>query len=629
MINGQKRLFSRVSLLSTLVILMACQSANGNPKPLSNERLVFQEMQSDFKRENKNLRQWDAPVVADLDQDGYPDLLLNDHGFSIRVMWNNQGKYAKPYDLIMGDVHGISVADFDQDGLNEIILARGGGSGSNARNSKVFRVEKKRRFTEVADFDIPLENMRGRTVKFVDLNNNGQLDLLNFAFPDQAKKGQSENYIYKNDNNGQLQLVNQLPAIKADGQKTLVTDFNNDGLADIILYGFGAVKVYQGKGNFNYIDVTDKVFDQPLLNVTSVAEIDFDNDGDFDLFFTRGKEFEGGDAFYDAASQVWGFFAKRGEFQFDHLKMGDVFQLENFQSQWPHKSLYIGESGYEYEYLGETHSGRDIRLVNSDALGFPDKRDKKGAYIGYIGNQQWRVAANIFSPMTAIVRGVKSYPAQKVAPGLKDVLLENVNGVFKDVTTAQQILDVEHSMGSAIGDFNNDGYTDILVVPRGNLVSPIHSTLLLNQGQKRGFIKSSTHNIITPELGAIGMSAQVVDYNLDGKIDVVVGNDRGKWHLFKNQLKGSENHFVTINVGKHKQVSSLGALVTVKACGQQQIQKVGATSAAYSLSFNSIVHFGLGACQKIEQIKVTWSDQTMKLHPVTNIKLNTIIKVGN
>ncbi|MDC2891286.1 hypothetical protein [Psychrosphaera algicola] len=36
------------------------------------------------------------------------------------------------------------------------------------------------------------------------------------------------------------------------------------------------------------------------------------------------------------------------------------------------------------------------------------------------------------------------------------------------------------------------------------------------------------------------MSAQVVDYNLDGQLDVVVGNDRGKWHLFKNQVKGRE-----------------------------------------------------------------------------------------
>ncbi|MDC2891287.1 ASPIC/UnbV domain-containing protein [Psychrosphaera algicola] len=82
-------------------------------------------------------------------------------------------------------------------------------------------------------------------------------------------------------------------------------------------------------------------------------------------------------------------------------------------------------------------------------------------------------------------------------------------------------------------------------------------------------------------------------------------------------------------MGKHNQVSPLGALVSIKACGVEQIQKVGATSAAYSLSFNPFVHFGLGACQAIEEIKVTWSDQTVKLQDVTNIKLNSVINVGN
>ena len=205
----------------------------------------FTENHKDFNFELKNLRKWDAPVVADLDQDGYLDLILNDHGYSVSVCWNNQGKFDAPYDIIMGDMHGVSVGDIDNDGNLEIIMSRGGGSGSNARNSKLFRVNKEREFIPLPDFDVPLELMRGRTVKFYDGDNDGYLDLINFAFPDSEKKGESENYVYQNDGKGELILTSQLPPSKANGQKTLLTDFSGDGTMDMILYGHGNIKTLE------------------------------------------------------------------------------------------------------------------------------------------------------------------------------------------------------------------------------------------------------------------------------------------------------------------------------------------------------------------------------------------------
>lgn len=622
-------------LLATAFI-HACSSVDTVLPKVEQTPSQFTEVRGDFAREEKNLRQWDAAVVADLDQDGYPDLLLNDHGFAIRVLWNDQGRYQKPYDLLMGDAHGISVGDFDQDGLNEIIIARGGGSGSNARNSKIFKVDKTRQFSVVEDFDVPLVNMRGRTVKFVDLNQDGQLDLLNFAFPDNAKKGDSENYIYKNTGKGELKLVNRLPAIRADGQKTLVTDFNQDGFSDLVIYGHGPVKLYQGLANFEFIDVSKAMLPDGLNHVTSVAEIDFDNDGDFDLFFTRGKEFKGGDSFYDSETKVWGFFASRGQYAFPELEMGDIFDLENFQSQWPHKSLYIGESGYEYQYPGETHSGRDVRLVNSDALGFPDSFEKKGGYIGYVGNQQWRFYANTFSPMTGVVKGVASYPAPPVEPGLQDKLLENVGDRFVDVSNKFNLMHEGHSMGSAIGDYNNDGLTDILIVPRGNLVTPVQSILMLNLGY-RGFKFVTDGGLSATELGAIGMSAQALDYNLDGQLDVITGNDRGKWHLFRNnnsQLQNVtpnnvKNNYLLLDIQPQNDVTPLGAVVMISACGRQQVKRIGTTSAMYSLSFNTQVHFGLGNCEAIDNIQVRFSNGKTSTATTNQINQLVTVQFGN
>lgn len=592
------------------------------------DRLRFAEVVKEFPAEPKNLRKWDAPVVADLDQDGYVDLLLNDHGFGVRVCWNNKGRYAKPIDLVMGDLHGITVGDYDLDGNQEVVISRGGGSGENARNALVYRVDRQRQFTRLPDFQPPLEPMRGRTVKLFDGDNDGDLDLINFGFPSAERRGESENYVYRNDGNGRLSLAGVVPPSIADGQKTLLTDFNSDGVVDLLLYGQGKVRAFQGLGGLVYDEVSDAVLPSPLTDVTSIVEFDFDNDGDFDLFMTRGEEYEIGETFFDAKTSTWGFYTKRGRFQFEDLPVGDILKIENLQTQWPHKKLFLGESAYEYEFPGETHSGRDVRLVNSDALGWPDEINEKGAYIGYVGNTDWRLAGDIWSPASGIVHGVKSYPPYEHPPGLPDVLLENRNGRYFDITKQANLYREEHTTGAATADFDNDGLQDLLVVRRGDLIHANESLIYLNRGTA-GFQQVQGHGVVSPELGAIGLGAEALDFDSDGRVDVLVGNERGKWRLFRNSMQDSANHhYIAVQVGcsESGEVTSLGARVRVQYGDMQQIKSVGSSSAAYSRSNNPCLHFGLGAWEDRVDVEVTWSNGEVESR--TTSQTNTTLRIG-
>ena len=627
---GISRIF--LSIIIWVVIILPRQTY-AQIKNDSIHKDSFKEVFKEFPRQEKNLRKWDSPVVADLDQDGYLDLLINDHGLGVQVQWNNKGKFAKPFDIIMGDIHGVSVGDLDGDHRLEIIMSRGGGSGSNARNSKLFRVTKNRMFIPLGDFKEPLPLMRGRTVAFFDGDNDGDLDLLNFAFPDAKKKGESENYIHVNDGNGELTIHSTLPKIKQNGQKTLLTDFNNDHILDIIKYGNGSVKAYQGDGNLSYVDVSNEIFPEAINNVTAIVELDFDNDGDFDLFLTRGKEFNIGETFYDKESQTLGFFTKRGEFVFDNIAVGDVLELENFQSQWPNNDTYfIGEASYAYQFSGETHSGKNIRLVNSDALGFPDNanfKEKKGWYIGYTGNRKWRIAGFLWAPATGIIHGVNDYPSVKHSKPLSNLLLENKGEKFKNVTKEFHLSNPNHSMATTVADLDNNGYQDILVIQRGDLVSKNEVTVYLNQ-QGTHFKPLNKHGIISTELGAIGMAVETIDYDHDGNVDVVVGNERGKWHLFKNELhKPTNNNYVTFNIGRSPKnnTSPLGALVKIELCdGSKPVQRVGSTGAQYSFSHNTYVHFGLNQCRSLK-VKVQWSNGETKSLELSTV--NKAVKIGN
>lgn len=584
---------------------------------------MFEAVDRDLPLPNEDLRKWDVATVADLDQDGFPDLLLNDHGFSVKILWNNKGRFQKPYDLIMGDMHGITAADFDKDGNVEIVISRGGGSGSNARNTKLFRVTPTRDILNVAEFDTPLPFMRGRTVKLVDLDGNGWLDLINFAFPSKEMQGQSENYIFENTQNGQFTEHSRLPPVFGDGQKTLITDINQDGLPDLLLYGNGETKAFQATAAFQYDAVSHSVFRFALTDVTSINEIDYDNDGDYDLFVTRAKELKAGQTFYDQKEQTLGYYWKRGAYVFPPFKAGPVIELVNFQSQWPSKDLLIGESSYPYAFPGETHIGRDVRLVNSDALGFPDTLDKKGAYIGYIGNQQWQFAINTFSVSTGVIRGVESFPSSPLPEAAKDILLENRGGKYVDVTEKLGLSYLHNTVSSAIADINNDGFSDMVVIKQGDLIHPNQALVYVNQKGKQ-FVEQSFHGIITPELGALGLGIEPIDYNLDGKVDFLVGNERGQWHLFKNTHAGGDYVQIAVPTSPEHRVPALGASVSVTACHYTQVKRVGQTSAAYSQSANPVLHFGIGDCDKPVLVTVTWTNgETLEL---TVDDLNSLVR---
>jgi len=594
------------------IILISLNTNLGLSQQQSKLKSSFTEVFTEFPRVEKNLRKWDAPVIADLDQDGFPDMIINDHGLGVSICWNNKGSFAKPYDLIMGDLHGVSVGDFDFDGNLEIVLSRGGGSGSNARNSKVYRVNRQREFVALPDFKEPLALMRGRTVRFFDGDNDGDLDLINFAFPTKEKKGESENYIYENKGSSQLVMASNLPASVRDGQKTLLTDFNGDHVMDIILYGQGNVKIFEGQGDLTYLDKSDSVLPFAIDQITGIIEIDYDNDGDFDLYFTRSKGFEIGETFYNEETLTWGFASRRGPFEFEDLEIGDVLLMENFQSQWPfNDAYYIGESGYEYPFEGETHSGKDIRLVNSNALGFPDVLNEEGGiHIGYIGNDKWKLAVDTWSPTTGTIKGVKSYPEYNHPKGLQDYLLENRNGKYVDISSKANIVLEEHSVAVSTADFDNNGYQDILVIRRGELVFENEPLLFLNQGDSK-FELSKNNGLKTFDLGSIGMAVNTLDYNLDGLVDVVIGNERGKWHLLSNEMKVStDRNYLIVDVGSSPtgKATALDALVTVKSCKEEQIKRVGATAASYSGDLNNFLHFGLSQCDSSIKINIRWSN---------------------
>jgi enediyne biosynthesis protein E4 len=133
-----------------------------------------------------------------------------------------------------------------------------------------------------------------------------------------------------------------------------------------------------------------------------------------------------------------------------------------------------------------------------------------------------------------LVNGM-DWPAHKRQRTTQQLYRNNRNGTFTDVTR-QAGLDVEmYGMGVAIGDYNNDGYSDILITCVGQ------NRLFRNTG--KGTFVDVTEASGLGGRQAFSTSALWFDYDRDGLLDLFVCN----------YVKWSVEHDVFCSLdGKHK-----------------------------------------------------------------------------
>ena len=108
------------------------------------------------------------------------------------------------------------------------------------------------------------------------------------------------------------------------------------------------------------------------------------------------------------------------------------------------------------------------------------------------------------------------WPGHKRARGTLKLYKNNRNGTFTDVTKSAG-LDVEmYGMGVAVGDYDNDGFPDILITCIGE------NRLFHNTG-KGAFIDVTKHSGLG-ERSSFSTSALWFDYDRDGLLDLFVCN---------------------------------------------------------------------------------------------------------
>src|SRR6202043_1849144 len=125
-----------------------------------------------------------------------------------------------------------------------------------------------------------------------DCDDDGRLDivLVNGSTVERLLKGGDPMVtLYHQEPDGSFKDITSAAGLtrKGWGMGVAVADYDNDGLPDIYVTGFGGNALYRNLGNCKFEDVTDKAGVAAGGFSTGAAWADYDRDGFVDLFVAR------------------------------------------------------------------------------------------------------------------------------------------------------------------------------------------------------------------------------------------------------------------------------------------------------------------------------------------------------
>ena len=481
-----------------------------------------------------------------------------------------------------------------------------------------------------------VESMSGGA-GLIDCDNDGNLDIItvNGSTIDRFRNGGDPMItLYHQDTGFKFRDITQTAGLvrKGWGMGVAVADYDNDGLPDIYVTGYGGNALYRNLGNCKFQDVTDKAGVAAGGFSTGAAWADYDRDGFVDLFVSRYVHVDmnklptfGSDEkncrFKGILVQCgpWGMqgesdllFHNRGDGTFEEVsKKAGVDDPEHHyglgvewgdydNDGWP--DLYVAnDAGPNYLYRNK-HDGtfEELGMISGVALS-GDGLEQGSMGVDW-GDYRHEGRMGMF---------VTNFVEQG------NTLYRNLGdqGLFSDVSWPSKLAQPSFPLvgwGTSFFDMDNDTWLDIFVA-NGHVYPQVDSipggarykqSMLLFRNNRDGTFEDVS-TVLSAIPAASRRGAAFGDINNDGNVDIVIVNVGEPPSLLLNQGSNGNHRVLFKLIGMKSNKSGIGARVTVMTATSTQFNEVRG-GGSYLSQNDPRLHFGLGADSKISQIEIRW-----------------------
>ncbi len=452
------------------------------------------------------------------------------------------------------------------------------------------------------------------------------------------------------------------PGLSGEFNGVAAGDFDNDGWVDVYAVGGenNANALFKNNGSGGFQDVAQELSIDFINKQAGPSFADFNGDGWLDLFIgslarnLQTNDFvggtpkllvnNGGNEFVDvfassnillprnSVSSSWGDYDRDGYLDLltSRWSFSFTFSFENLWRNNGDESFssvndIVGIEWIEFEDFSFAGTFSDINNDGWLDLLYAADFENSRVYLNQEVEGQ-RVFANISNAVISDTNGMGSAVGDYDNDGDMDWFVTSIShfderghpegnrlyenrgdGYFVDKTDEANVRNGYWGWGACFSDFDNDMHLDIFHVNgfqgQGERFENDPSRLFMSNGDK-------TFREASLELGindsGQGRGVICFDYDRDGDIDIYVANNGQPNKFYCNH--GSENNYLNIQLrNSGNNIFGIGSKI-VLALNETNLMREVRIGDNYSSNNPPEVHFGLGAIEVVNTVTVYWPD---------------------
>jgi enediyne biosynthesis protein E4 len=474
----------------------------------------------------------------------------------------------------------------------------------------------------------------GSGAAWLDYDNDGLMDLLIVngssmeqlrhivagRAPAPAKNGV---YLFRNLGNGKFEDVTERAGLSNAywGTGANAADYNNDGYTDILITTIGVDLLYKNNGNGTFSEVGAAAgLSRAVEWHTGSAFGDYDGDGYLDLYVAGYIDVHS--ISLNEPAPVCPYMSVPGFCGPIGLKGGrGILYHNNRDGTFTDVTKRAGldevkpSHGFTAVFDDFNQDGKiDLFVANDSDPNFLFLNQGNGTFKesalerGVAFNGDGRAQSNMGVAVgDTDNRGRLNILTTTFSGDYFPLFRQDKSGFFDDASTSAGLtMLTRRYLGWACGfaDFDNDGKRDLWlanghVYPRvAQYFQPL--VVLRNNG---GAFSEAFRFPAAPNNSYRGGCAG--DFDNDGRMDMAVLPIAGQPLLLQNTTANS-NSWVGVRLrGTHSNRDAIGARIQIGSCGNTQFETVR-NGGSYLSHDDPRLHFGLGACAKVDRVTVNW-----------------------